>query len=48
MKGIVKHFKKIIRFVPILPLTALVFLGTAMVLWKFELIPDPKEIFAYS
>jgi len=44
MKGIVKHFKKIIRFVPILPLTALVFLGTAMVLWKFELIPDPKEI----
>lgn len=44
MKGIVKHFRKIIRFVPILPLTALVFLGTAMVLWKFELIPDPKEI----
>lgn len=37
-------FKKIIKHIPILPLSALIFLGFAMVLWNIGIIPEPKEI----
>ena len=33
--------------IPILPLSALIFCVIAMILWKFQLIPDPKEILKF-
>jgi membrane protein DedA with SNARE-associated domain len=33
--------------IPILPLSALIFCILAMILWKLQLIPDPKEILQF-
>jgi membrane protein YqaA with SNARE-associated domain len=37
-------FKRNIKKIPILPVSALVFYLLTIILWKLELIPEPKEI----